>query len=166
MPGHGLHQAQTQPDAGRVTTGIAAEETLRGAGTLRGGHSGAGVGDHDAGGIPRRAQGTHRHGAARRAVLERIVDEIVDGLCQQYLITGSVHGPGLILVGERDVLHLRGRHVELDRARTQVAQVHIHEPGAAHAGVNLGQSQQGVEDADDAIDIRDRRVDLGKRLGR
>ena len=61
-----------------------------------------------------------------------------------------------------DALHLRRRHVKLDRLRRQFRRVHLHEAGAAHAGIDLGQPQQRIEDPDHAVDIGDRRVNFGE----
>ena len=40
----------------------------------------------------------------------------------------------------------------------------MHEAGAAQAAVDLRQPQQRIEDADDAIDVRHRAIDLGEGL--
>ena len=64
-----------------------------------------------------------------------------------------------------DVLEFRRRRVELDGGRgAGSATIERDEAGTAHPGVDFGQPQQGIENADHAVDVRDRAIDFGEGL--
>ncbi len=65
---------------------------------------------------------------------------------------------------ERHALDLGRGLVEIDSLLGQLGRIHMHEAGAAHTRVDFRQTQQRVEDPYHAIDVRHRRVDLGKGL--
>src|SRR6185437_15035941 len=81
--GNCLHQTQTQTNSRRATTEIAAIEPLRDLGLLAIGDAGAVIGHADLDRALAERLNSNLHRAPLANILERIVDEVADGLRQQ-----------------------------------------------------------------------------------
>ena len=164
QPGHRIDQAESQTHPGRAAAGIAAVEALDRLGFLGIRNARAAVGDHDLDAAIVRRTRTATVMVPSSGVYLSALSIRLPSACASS--TGSPRigaGPPLSSV-KRRAPELRGRLIELDRRGRDLGQVHRHEAGAAHAAVDLGQPQQRIEDADHAIDVGHRRIDLGKGL--
>jgi poly-gamma-glutamate capsule biosynthesis protein CapA/YwtB (metallophosphatase superfamily) len=160
--GHRLHQAQAEADARSAAAGIAAVEALDDLGLFRIGDAGPlSATEISAAASPRRRTATSI-APFSGAILERVVDQVAERLGEQDRIAGTGTGPSERKV--RSMFLSSAAGVELHGGGRQVRDIERHEAGTAHAGIDFRQAQQGIEDADHAVDVRDGAVDFGEGL--
>ena len=166
QPRHRLDDAEPESDPAGTAGGAAAIEALGDRRFLGVVDAGPVIGDDDLDPALAGTARRDRDGAVARRVFRRVVDEVADRLGEQERIAAD-RQPLRHIDGKGGALLLDQRPVELGDLGGDLGQLDGAEPRAAHAGIDLGEAQQRVEDADQPIDIGDRLIDLvERRLGR
>src|SRR5450759_2691106 len=155
--GHGVHHAQPEADPGSAAARIAAIETLQHFGFFGILDAGTVIRHRDLGRGIRAAPYGDIDRAILARILERIVDQIAEGLREQDWIAHYRQRP-LAVKRELYTLQFRRRRIELDGGRSQIDQIEGLKSRTAHTRVDFRQPQQGIENTDYTVDVCDRGV--------
>src|SRR5215469_12435582 len=144
------YEAESQPHAGRPATGVAPIEALDYLRFLVVADARAVVANDDLDRLVDTLPRSDRDPSVFLPVLERVVDQVRHRLGQQQRVASK----GELteeLERERSALELCHRLVELGDVACDLACIDRNESRTPRAGVDLGQSEQRVEDGDHAI---------------
>ena len=172
---HRRGERQAEAGTGARARALQPHEAVDRARAVGGGNARPMVGDFDSDRLAVAARDHRDLASARRgrlfrlagAVFDRVVDEIGDGLTDQFAIADDRQAArGLDL--ERDAVFLGERFVELGDARHRLADVERAHAGALGARLGARDQQKRVEDLDQAVRFLDRALQrgaIGRRIG-